>query len=61
MAQQMGLAGDSRIDGHPVALIDALQDVADGFAHRFRRDVMGGVLGLLLLPPAVGLGQRRLQ
>src|SRR3546814_10118820 len=53
-------AGAGR-DGDVVALVDALQDVGDLLAHRFRRDAVGGVVGLLLLAPPVGLLDRGLE
>ena len=47
--------------GHVVALVDAAQDVGDLLLDGRRRDPLGGVEGLLLLAPAVGLVEGGLQ
>ena len=46
----------SRVHGHVVALVNAREDVADVSLHRLRRNAMRLVVGHLLLPAAVRLG-----
>ena len=48
--------GEAGIDRDVVALVDALEDVADILLDALRRDAVLGVVGLLLVAAAVGLG-----
>ena len=48
-------------DRDVILLIDAVENVGDAAPHAFRRDAVRRVVGLLLLPPPVGLVDRCLQ
>src|SRR5258708_8459294 len=48
-------------DRHVVVLVDAIENVGDAAPDALRRDAVRGVVGLLLLAPAIGLADRRLE
>src|SRR5262249_62045433 len=47
-------------DQHVVALVDAVQNIGDAFAHALGRDAVRLIEFLLLVAPAVGLRHRAL-
>ena len=52
---ELAFGAGAGADQHVVALIDAVEDVADALAHAFRGDAVCGVVGRLLFAPARGL------
>src|SRR5579875_4118484 len=56
----MRLLALAEIDGNVIRLINAVEDVGDAALDAFRRDAVGGVIGLLLLAPPHRLVDRLL-
>ena len=59
--ERCAFLGEAGVDRDVVLLVDAGEYVGDGLAHALRGDAVGLVPGLLLLAPALGLGDGALQ